>query len=47
MHIRPAGSFFTLHESMERVVEVKSLQELKEHILDVSGGTFNLDTLKC
>lgn len=47
MRIRPAGSFFTLQESMERVVEIKSLQELKEHILDVFGTTFNLDTLKC
>lgn len=47
MRIRPAGSFLTIQESMERVVEVKSLQELKEHILDVYGGTFNIDTLKC
>lgn len=47
MRIRPAGSFFTLQESMERVVEIKSLQELKEHILDVFGGTFNIDTLQC
>ena len=47
MRIRPAGSFFTLHESMERMVEVKSLQELKDHIKNVYEDTFNLDTLKC
>ncbi len=47
MRIRPAGSFFTLHESMERMVEVKSLQELKDHIKNVYEDTFNLDTLQC
>ena len=47
MHIRPAVSFFTIDEAMERVVEIKSLQELKEHLLDVFGNIFNLDTLQC
>ena len=47
MIIRPAGSFFTIEESMERSVEVQSLQELKEHILDVFGCVFNLDSLQC
>lgn len=48
MLIRPAGSFFTLDESMKRVKEVHSIKELMECLLtDFDGEYYKLDTLKC
>lgn len=48
MHIRPAASFLSLDESMERAKEVNTIKELKDCINNHFGGVyFDLDTLKC
>ena len=48
MHIRPAASFLSLDESMERVKEVNTIKELKDCINNHFGGVyFDLDTLQC
>ena len=47
MLIRPAASSLPIDEAMEKVVEVKSLADLKSYIADNFGGMFNLDTLQC